>query len=88
VIHVDAFGNLVTNLPDRLLPRLLAAGGMRVGTHGITRIVRTSGDAPPGTAVTLVGSQGFIEAAVVEGRADTLLGAGLGTCVTLAGPRA
>ena len=88
VIHVDAFGNLVTNLPDRLLPRLLAAGGMRVGTHGITRIVRTYGDAPPGTAVTLVGSQGFIEAAVVEGRADTLLGAGLGTCVTLAGPRA
>lgn len=88
VIHVDAFGNLVTNLPDLLLPRLHAAGGMRIGAHVITRIVRTYGDAPPGTAVALGGSQGFIEAAVVQGRADALLGAGLGTPVSLAVPGA
>jgi len=79
VLHVDAFGNLVTNLPADLWPRLVAAGRLRVGDHDLTALVRTYGDAPPGTAVALVGSQGFIEAAVVEGRADQRLAAGVGT---------
>ncbi|MFM8802859.1 MAG: S-adenosyl-l-methionine hydroxide adenosyltransferase family protein [Planctomycetia bacterium] len=79
VIHVDAFGNLVTNLPASLLPRLRAAGRLRVGEHEITTLVRTYGEAAAGTAVVLVGSQGFIEAAVVEGRADARLQARIGT---------
>jgi S-adenosylmethionine hydrolase len=81
VLHVDAFGNLVTNLPAALWPRVVAAGGLRVGGHDVTRLVRTYGDAAPGTPVALVGSQGFIEAAVVEGRADQRLGARVGTRV-------
>ena len=83
VIHVDAFGNLVTNLPANLWPRLAAAGRLTVGSHPITRLVRTYGDAPPGSVVVLVGSQGFIEAAVVEGRADLMLAAGIGTPVSV-----
>jgi len=83
IIHIDAFGNLVTNLPASLLPRLQAAGRLRVGQHEITAIVRTYGEAAPGTAVALVGSQGFIEAAIVEGRADERLNARLGTPVAL-----
>ena len=81
VLHVDAFGNLVTNLPAAFWPRLAAAGSLRVGEYDVTSLVRTYGDAPPGTAVALVGSQGFIEAAVVEGRADQRLAAGVGTRV-------
>jgi S-adenosylmethionine hydrolase len=81
VLHVDAFGNLVTNLPATLWPRVVAAGGLRVGGHDVTTLVRTYGDAAPGTPVALVGSQGFIEAAVVEGRADRRLGARVGTRV-------
>jgi S-adenosylmethionine hydrolase len=81
VLHVDAFGNLVTNLPAALWPRLVAAGRLRVGGHDVTTLVRTYGDAAPGTPVALVGSQGFIEAAVVEGRADLRLAAGVGTRV-------
>jgi hypothetical protein len=84
VIHVDAFGNLVTNLPASLWPRIVAGGGVRVGGHDVTALVRTYGDAAPGTRVALVGSQGFIETAVVEGRADEQLGAGLGTPVLAA----
>ena len=83
IIHVDTFGNLVTNLPASLLPRLAAAGRLRVGTHEIVSIVRTYGDMPPGTAVALVGSQGFIEAAVVGGRADKRFAAGIGTSVAI-----
>jgi S-adenosylmethionine hydrolase len=87
VLQVDAFGNLVTNLPADLWPRVGAAGGLTVGDHAVTALVRTYGDAAPGTAVALVGSQGFIEAAVVEGRADLRLGAGRGTPVTIADRR-
>ena len=83
VIHVDTFGNLITNLPASLQPRLERAGWIRVGANEIATIVRTYGEAPRDTPVALVGSQGFLEIAVVEGRADTRLAAGLGTAVQL-----
>lgn len=83
VVHVDGFGNLLTNLPAALLPRLVRAGRLRVGDTDVVRIVGTYGDAVRGTAVALVGSQGVIEAAVVEGRAADLLAAGRGTRVVL-----
>jgi len=85
VLYVDAFGNLVTNLPAKLWPLVVAAGGLRVAGHDVTTLVRTYGDAAPGTPVVLVGSQGFIEAAVVEGHAAARLGAGRGTRVAIAG---
>ena len=83
VIHVDTFGTLITNLPADLWPRLVVAGRLRVGDHEITTLVRTYGDAPPGTLVALVGSQGFIEAAVVQGSAAGRLAAGVGTSVAM-----
>lgn len=85
VIHVDAFGNLVTNLPAAAWPRLVAAGRLVVGGRAVTTLVRTYGDAPPGTTVALVGSQGFIEAAVVAGRGAERLAATVGTPVTIPG---
>jgi S-adenosylmethionine hydrolase len=86
VIHIDSFGNLVTSLPATLLPRLKAAGRLRVGLHEVAPIVQTYGEAAAGTAVALVGSQGFIEAAVVEGRADERLNARIGTPVAIETP--
>jgi hypothetical protein len=83
VIAIDTFGNLLTNLPADLHPRLLAAGRLMVGDRAITRIVGTYGEASPGTTVALVGSQGVIEAAVVQGRADAALAARIGTRVVL-----
>ncbi|NDC63838.1 MAG: hypothetical protein EBZ59_07645 [Planctomycetia bacterium] len=82
VIHVDAFGNLVTNLPAAFWPRVIRSGGLRIGMRAVAVPVRTYGDAPPGTLVALVGSHGFIEAAVVEGRVDVLLAGAVGTPVT------
>ena len=83
VIRVDAFGNLVTNLPAAFWPRIVAAGAIRIGQHAITSLVHTYGDALRGTPVALVGSQGFIEAAIAEGRADERLAAGVGTLVAV-----
>lgn len=82
IVHVDSFGNLITNLPASLLPRLASAGLLRVGLTEVRTIVRTYGDAAAGTPVVLVGSQGMIEAAVVQGRADAQLHSGVGTPVS------
>lgn len=88
VVHVDAFGNLVTNLPAAFLPRLLAAGRILVGGRAVTRVVRTYGEAPPGSLVALVGSQDALEVAVVEGSAGDRLAAAVGTPVTIPAPAA
>ncbi len=83
IINVDTFGNLITNLPSEWLPKLIEKGGIYVDSYKVSNVVQTYGQAPPNTPVTLVGSQGFIEVAVVQGRADKRLSAGLGTPVSL-----
>ena len=83
VMHVDEFGNLITNLSSSLLPRLEAAGRINCGSTTINSVVTTYGEAAPGSTVALAGSQGFLEIAVVEGRADHQLAAGRGSIVTL-----
>ena len=85
VIHVDHFGNLITNLPVRLLPRLRAGGHIDCSGTVVHRIINTYAEEAPGSLVALAGSQGFLEIAVVEGRADQRLAAGRGTAVRLAG---
>jgi len=83
VIHVDAFGNAITNLPASLWRAVVAAGSLLVGPHHVRTLVRTYGDAEPGTVVALVGSQGCIEAAVVRGSAAAKLAVTVGTPVTI-----
>jgi len=83
VIHVDHFGNLITNLPESLLPRLQAGGQIDCGGTTIDHVVNTYGEATPGCLVALAGSQGFLEIAVVAGRAERRLAVGRGTTVTL-----
>lgn len=83
VIHVDHFGNLITNLPDSLLPRLQAAGQIECGGTTIDHVVNTYGEAAAGSLVALAGSQGFLEIAVVAGRADQRLAVRRGTSVML-----
>ena len=77
VVHVDPFGNLITNLPS-------PDPGMNVqlGDVVVPR-VRTYGDAAPGDLVALVGSSGRVEIAVVNGSAAVRLGLGRGARVSL-----
>jgi len=78
VLHVDRFGNAITNLPadrDTGLDTFEAGG-----RQGIPR-VRTYAEAPRGSVVALVGSSGLIEVAVVEGSAAEKLGLSVGSKV-------
>ena len=80
VIHVDAFGNLITNVPSAFVQtaRVLET---RVGNMRIKGLAETygSGDDP----VALVGSWNLLEVAVPGGSAARTLGCCVGTPVTV-----
>ncbi len=82
VVLVDAFGNLLTNIPGEAFLALSARPlRLMVGGRPVERVVRTYGDAPPGTPIALVSSSGRLEVAVSQGSAARALGAGAGTAV-------
>ncbi|HLQ38923.1 MAG TPA: SAM-dependent chlorinase/fluorinase [Planctomycetota bacterium] len=79
VVHVDGFGNLITNVAAAEL-----RGVRSVRIAGRTaRVVATYGAAAKGELIALVGSMGLVEVAVAQGSAAALLGAGWGTEVAL-----
>jgi S-adenosylmethionine hydrolase len=78
VVHVDRFGNLVTDVPSEWLP---ASPSVEVGGTGIARAGRAFADVAPGEAVLIRGSGGTLEVAVRDGSAAEALGAERGTAV-------
>ena len=85
IVHVDRFGNLVTDIEATLLRETFgdAALVVSVGRRRIGALVRTYGDAPPGAPLALIESSGCIEIAVRDGSAASLIGAGRGDAVTV-----
>jgi S-adenosylmethionine hydrolase len=75
VVWTDRFGNLVTNLAPPARPLLVDDVEVRV-------VARTYGEAPAGTPFVYLGSMGFLEVGVREGRADRALDAGPGSVVS------
>jgi hypothetical protein len=71
-VHVDRFGNLITDIPAGWL----ASDGWRCRVAGevITGISRTYADAVPGALLMLVGSGGALEIAERNGNAARRLG--------------
>lgn len=77
VVHVDRFGNLITDIPAA------GTGGGVLEVQGGIRIpVRpTYSDAASGDLVAVAGSRGTLEVAVRDGRAVDVLGVGRGSPV-------
>ncbi len=75
VIHVDSFGNLMTNVEAGMLNRLVAT--VSVGDVKIGGISRFFGEADKGRPLALINSLGFLEIAVNRGNAARDLGLGL-----------
>lgn len=82
VVYVDAFGNLVSNVPEGLLletfedPNSLS---VFCGACAVGPLRGTYGDVEPGEPVALVNSMRLLEVAVNLGRANEALQAGFGT---------
>ena len=73
VIHIDRFGNTITNISDDDI-KISNTYAVTVGSHSITGIMRTYGEAPQGAPLALIGSGGFLEIAVNQGNAHRALG--------------
>ena len=82
VIHVDRFGNLITDLrPD---PDWLAQlASAEVSGRRVEAVVETYADVPSGAPAILVGSGGYLEIAVRDGDARAELQADVGSEVLL-----
>jgi S-adenosyl-L-methionine hydrolase (adenosine-forming) len=72
VLHIDRFGNIITSL--RPAPNMQ----IQAGPHTITRHATTYADAPPGEPVLIQGSSGYLEIALNQSSAASLLGLQVG----------
>ena len=67
VVHIDRFGNLISDLPEAEAGPAIAIGGE------VLPLVGTYEDVAPGELLAYVGSAGTVEIAVRDGRADRRL---------------
>ena len=83
VMHVDRFGNLVTNIKADQF-REFAPKTVHIKDHVISSLVVTYADVPVGRLLAVVGSSNMLEISVNQGSARTELAAGIGAEVFLA----
>lgn len=81
VACVDHFGNLVTTIPSDRVHGGRYHWGSCAGRQ--LPIVRTYAERAPGDVCLVPGSSGFLEVAVVDGSAQALLDAHIGTAIRL-----
>jgi len=82
IIRIDAFGNLISNIPRSLLEAAtLGELRMTCAGHQIRGLSTTYGQHSSGTLIALFGSSGRLEIAVVNGSAAARLNARLGAPV-------
>ncbi len=79
VVHIDRFGNAITNIGEELLAGMdRARVVVRVGAHALRGIKATYASAAPGEAVALISSSWHVEIAVRDGNAAQKLGLQIG----------
>jgi S-adenosyl-L-methionine hydrolase (adenosine-forming) len=79
VVHIDCFGNAITNIGEELLAGMdRARVVVRIGAHALRGIKPTYAAAAPGEAVALISSSWQIEIAVRDGNAAQTLGIRIG----------
>jgi S-adenosyl-L-methionine hydrolase (adenosine-forming) len=83
VVHIDRFGNLITDIQARRLP---AQGTVQFGRLKLPRLSRVFEDVPVGKPLAYVGSAGVLEIAVREGSAASVYGVKRGAPVVVRKP--
>ncbi|HEU4727552.1 MAG TPA: SAM-dependent chlorinase/fluorinase [Kofleriaceae bacterium] len=78
VVHIDRFGNLISDLPEA------EAGPAVVVADQTLALSSTYEDVAPGALLAYIGSAGTVEIAVRDGRADRRLGIARGAPVVAA----
>ncbi len=79
VMHIDGFGNIITNIPEELLSELGVSDGseveVRMGQHELRlKLCSAYGEVRPGELLAIIDSWGMLEVAVNLGSAAERLG--------------
>ncbi|HEX3033997.1 MAG TPA: SAM-dependent chlorinase/fluorinase [Thermodesulfobacteriota bacterium] len=80
VVYTDHFGNLVTNIPHDLVK---SGSKIYIGKDMIKGISRSYSEVPEGELLAIIGSSGFLEISVNQGRASDMIDLGDGTIIVL-----
>jgi S-adenosylmethionine hydrolase len=87
VLHVDRFGNLVTNFPAQDMEKVVERGNLAfqylVKEKPVSLFYRAYAEAPPGEVFAISGSSGYVEFSVRDGSAAAASGAVRGDIVRL-----
>ncbi|MFQ6085189.1 MAG: S-adenosyl-l-methionine hydroxide adenosyltransferase family protein [Candidatus Bathyarchaeia archaeon] len=85
VLHVDDFGNIITNIEGSTIKRTTKVGGelaMDLGRRALRlKLCRTYADSPDRTFLALIGSSGLLEIAMNQGNAAETLSINRGDSV-------
>jgi S-adenosylmethionine hydrolase len=81
VLHVDRFGNVVTNLRAKDF----AGVGLRIGRTEVARFALHYAEWGPGELFVMEGSGGYLEVSMNQGSAAAKLGCGVGAAVRVSG---
>jgi len=75
VLHIDTFGNLVTNIDGEKLFQFIRGCPfvIRAGRKGIREVKKGYWEGKKGEPIALIGSGGFLEISVREGNAQKML---------------
>jgi S-adenosylmethionine hydrolase len=75
VLHVDAFGNLVSNIGERQLHQFSQGRPfvIRAGGKSINGLKKGYWEGKKGAPIAVIGSAGFLEISVREGNAEKTL---------------
>lgn len=85
VIHIDKFGNLITNITESLLKDVIGDKSVKiyVGNTILHEIAATFGAVTEGEPVAYIGSSGMLEIGINKGSAEQMLGVQKGAQVSL-----
>jgi S-adenosyl-L-methionine hydrolase (adenosine-forming) len=87
VVHIDRFGNIVTNIGEEMLAGMdRARVVVRIGGRAVRGLKQTYADAARGELIALISSSWHLEVAEREASAAQTLGIRLGDEVVLAMP--
>jgi S-adenosylmethionine hydrolase len=85
IIHIDKFGNLITNISSELIEETMDSEKLKiyVGNTILERIEKMFSAVPEGEPVAYIGSSGMLEVGINKGNAKQMLGVQKGARISL-----
>lgn len=85
IIHIDKFGNLITNLPESMIEEAIGDRDVKiyVGNTILNEIVPTFGSVTEGEPAAYIGSAGMLEVGINKGNAAEMLSVQKGAQISL-----